>query len=336
MTRTKKEENTPDIVEEKKTSTRGRKKKTETPVENTAVENDVNTSDTLACNNEALTQYQQDILDFDAPQQNAKLMKYTTADYETGSFGLELCTRHLKHLIKNTERSVLKIGVLLTEVDVMHGARIYDPINASYELKYCEFDRSNYDCSIMDSSIERHYFKDIYDYAAYTLGLSKGTVSNYINLVKRFTNCRISIHTGDVELLDAYKAYSPSQLIQLLPYADDVINQAITTNVIVPDMSCRMIARTMKDKYKAPAVLPAQPLITDDMQEALSVADDFEQSQQDSNKTVNSDADSDNWDASNIKITSLDALPDYSYFKSVFDMYINSGYEIELVAVRKG
>lgn len=334
MPRTKKEiEQQNNIIEqsvnlvEKKVSTRGRKKKVVEPASIVSV----NTSNVL-------TLEEQNKIDFDSLQPLG-LMRYKASDYEDVKTGYELCTRHLKHLIHSTENNVLKIGVLLNEVETFH-KKHFDNINGSHELNSYELNKVNAGKRDTNVFLERKYFKDIYDYAAYNLSLSRGTVSNYMNLARRFTSRAINITTGNVDLLDTYSDYTPSQLIQLLPYSDDDIQNAINNKVILPGMSCRFIAKTMRTEYKLSnsdnELSDSNKQITDkhldnDVNAVINDMNDFEVSQNEHEKTSSSAA----LDASNIKITSLDTLPDYSYFEQIFNSYIKNGYEIELIAVKK-
>lgn len=311
-----------------KTASRPRKKKIVEP------ELIAKGSTDIPAEQKVLTAYECDVLEFDTVTP-AGLMLYKSSDYENGSTGYELCTRHLRHLIRKTELSVFKIGVLLNAVDRFHGENVHDKYNWSYESNYYEFNKERLD---PDNKLyrERSYFKDIYDYAAYYLGLSKGTVSNYMNLALRFTDNKISIIDGEVHLLDDYSLYTAGQLIQLLPYDDDIVKRAINDKIIMPTMSCRMIAKTMKNTFKISSNQDAlvdtkADVHTSDVDESIiDELNQVEAAQQGENLQA-----AVNDDMSRIKISSLDALPDFSYFKSVFDMYVNSGYEIELIAVRK-
>lgn len=83
---------------------------------------------------------------------------------------------------------------------------------------------------------------NIYDFARSNYDLSKASVSNYINIVRRF--CRPALESDAWILQDAYAAYTPSQLAQMLPapYTDEVIVAA----GINPKMSCRDINKALK------------------------------------------------------------------------------------------
>lgn len=217
------------------------------------------------------TQAELDREEFDVPQNG--VMRHTLSAYENGEKGFELCTRHIKYLVGKVGKSYLKIGVLLSEVQYFHKEFIEDKYNYVSQTRWIECDK--YEVEI---GTRRDRFKDIYDYAAYEFGFSRGSVNNFINIARRFSENYISYVDGSVNLKPEYKKYSVSQLIQLLPYTDEQIKKWMDSGKIHPNMSCRFLRQTLKqlaapalvenklnpDEHKKDAVIEGQVLKNDD------------------------------------------------------------------------
>lgn len=108
-------------------------------------------------------------------------------------------------------------------------------------------------------------YSNIYEYAAEVFGLSRGSVSNYINVVRRFypDDAFDSMENySNAHIIDKYSFYSFAQL-NLLKLFDDKAIEELDISYI---MSCRQIAAKIHD-YTHPA-------ITDNKQTAVKKADE--------------------------------------------------------------
>lgn len=176
-------------------------------------------------------------------------MIHTLYDYKNEREGFNLCTRHIKYLVNNVGDSYLKIGVLLNLLQSYHRRYIEDKYNYGWKIQHIEF--SLFD---VNRGRRRDSFRDIYDYAAYEFGFSRGSVNNFMNIARRFSENSISFVDGSVKLLPEYMGYSVSQLIQLLPYTDEQIKAFISAGKINPNMSCRFLRATLKQLTTSPAL----------------------------------------------------------------------------------
>lgn len=84
-------------------------------------------------------------------------------------------------------------------------------------------------------------FDNIYDFAADMFGISRGAVSNYINIVENFCE---PLPDGSCRLKDRFKDYTYSQLALFIKMPDQFIDS------ITPDMSVRAI-KDKRREYKA-------------------------------------------------------------------------------------
>lgn len=131
-------------------------------------------------------------------------------------------------------------------------------------------------------------YSNIYEYAAEVFGLSRGSVSNYINVVRRFypDDAFDSIENySNAHIIDKYSFYSFAQL-NLLKLFDDKAIEELDISYI---MSCRQIAAKIHD-YTHPA-------ITDNKQTA-ETADDTaaEKAEETDNTAADADTETDTED----------------------------------------
>ena len=84
-------------------------------------------------------------------------------------------------------------------------------------------------------------YNNVYDFADDKFNLSRGTVSNFINIVSNFCE---QLSDGSYKLKEEFKDFKPSQLVVLLNMPQDFIS------AISPDMSVRAI-KEMKREYKS-------------------------------------------------------------------------------------
>lgn len=82
-------------------------------------------------------------------------------------------------------------------------------------------------------------YDTVYDFAKKEFNISRGTCSNFINVVQRFA-VRLEDNTVGNDLLPRYKDFKSSQLIQMLGMSDNEIEQ------INKDMSVRDIKKLKK------------------------------------------------------------------------------------------
>ena len=83
-------------------------------------------------------------------------------------------------------------------------------------------------------------YSNVYDFADDKFNLSRGTVSNFINIVSNFCE---QLSDGSYKLKEEFKDFKPSQLVVLLNMPQDFIS------AISPDMSVRAI-KEVKREYK--------------------------------------------------------------------------------------
>lgn len=94
-------------------------------------------------------------------------------------------------------------------------------------------------------------YDTVYDFAKKEFNISRGTCSNFINVVQRFA-VRLEDNTVGNNLLPQYKDFKSSQLIQMLGMSDDEIKQ------IDKDMSVRDIKKLKKKSDSSSTALGAK------------------------------------------------------------------------------
>lgn len=146
-----------------------------------------------------------------------------------------------KPVVTETQSGAVKVF----EKEFVQAAQKHDKaIKAGFgKASKCFFEIASHLYWIYDNDAFKTFGMDnIYDFARSNYDLSKASVSNYINIVRRF--CRPALESDAWILQDAYAAYTPSQLAQMLPapYTDEVIVAA----GINPKMSCRDINKALK------------------------------------------------------------------------------------------
>lgn len=287
--------------------------------------------------------------EFDYPVAGKGLMQHTDMDYRIGSNGFELCCRHIRHLVVRSESSSLKIGVLLNIIYNSHMTRIESSRSDWH------YDEEHYEFSLLyvSAGYRRHCFKDIYDFAAYEFSLSRGSVSNFMALARRFTANKINVITGEVDFLPEFSGYSVSQLIQLLPYTDEQIKEAFEYERIYPEMSCRCLCRTMKGWYKnkpdkalpesesdttkGRLLLNQDSSITENIQdgdyeELYQAVNDFDKAQADDVPAVEPEPEITEPD---YQFDLLSLPDDLNVYAKTFDYWIKKGYKMRIMAVKK-
>ncbi len=133
-------------------------------------------------------------------------------------------------------------AVKVYEKDFVQAAQKHDKaIKAGFgKASKCFFEIATHLYWIYENDAYKTFGADnINDFALDRYDIGKSTVSNYIAIVRRF--CRPALESDLYVLKDAYSAYSPSQLAQMLPYTDDQIGAAS----IDPKMSCRAIKKAL-------------------------------------------------------------------------------------------
>lgn len=91
-----------------------------------------------------------------------------------------------------------------------------------------------------DSMFVLEDYKNIYDFGMERFSLARGTVNNFVNLVKQFCE---QTESGEYVLKEGYDRFSSSQLIVMLGMPNEFIAS------IAPDMSVRSI-KDKKREYK--------------------------------------------------------------------------------------
>ena len=114
-------------------------------------------------------------------------------------------------------------------------------------------------------------YKNIYDYASDLFGLSRGTVSNFINIVYKF--CK-PLDDGSYCLVETYNEFSSSQLVSLINMPQQFIDS------ITPDMSVRAI----KDKRREYKQLISETADSDIIDTEFTESDDTSVSSESSKK----------------------------------------------------
>lgn len=242
-------------------SARGRKKKSD-------VSGEITPSSDVAEKKEK-TQYELDCEEFDQPRGGSACMVHTLYDYENGRDGFRLCTRHIHHLVSKTENNYLKIGVLLNLIQLNHERFVSDKVNGKWQRDSREYGRW-----CVEEGLRRTAFQNIYDYAAYEFGFSKGSVNNFMNIAKRFSENYISLIDGSVRLLPEYEGYSVSQLIQFLPYTDEQIRLFLSSGQILPNMSCRFLRATLKKLASSVSLTDSEKKDEDVIEGQLAIQED--------------------------------------------------------------
>lgn len=264
------------------------------------------------------TQYQLDYEKFEMPN---KGVYHTTSDYEES---VKLCKEHIQFLMKSTERNALKIGVILNIIQRRHIRSVCGEI-VLFDDKY-------------------KTLNNIYEYAAYYFEISRGSCNQFMNIAKRFTKNAINIITGEVELLPEFSGFSVSQLIQMLPYEDDLLKRDIKSGCLLPTDSVRSLREKLKVLYVSQAALvDSDSSEPEQIKGQLSFEEGYEDAES-FDEAVNVKAETDELETVVENVSENKPIKEYSVFTSMAEYddcisvvknLLEQGFIVTLSALKK-